>query len=133
MEGITLFVAIVIIAFGILQIILFFKIWGMTNDVKKIRQQRDNSEINNLINEAQIHSLKGDKEKATQLYKNAFYASLSHLYNEAREGNPTWASEYWGKNYPNLVKFYHKKISTDISLDFAKYDSYDKIKELLSK
>lgn len=133
MEGITLFVSIVIIAFGILQIILFFKLWGMTNDVKKIKQQRDDSEINNLINEAQIHSLKGDKEKATQLYKSAFYVSLSHLYNEAKEGNPTWASEYWGKNYPNLEKFYHKKISTDISLDFAKYDSYDKIEELLNK
>ena len=37
MEGITLFVSIVIIVFGILQIILFFKLWGMTNDVKKIK------------------------------------------------------------------------------------------------
>lgn len=36
MEGITLFVSIVIIVFGILQIILFFKLWGMTNDVKKL-------------------------------------------------------------------------------------------------
>ena len=37
MEGIALFVSIVIIVFGILQIILFFKLWGMTNDVKKIK------------------------------------------------------------------------------------------------
>ena len=40
MEGITLFVSIVIIVFGILQIILFFKLWGMTNDVKKIRKTK---------------------------------------------------------------------------------------------
>lgn len=37
MESITLFVSIVIIVFGILQIILFFKVWGMTNDIKEIK------------------------------------------------------------------------------------------------
>ena len=30
--------SIVLFLFGILQIILFFKIWGMTNDVSKIRE-----------------------------------------------------------------------------------------------
>ena len=30
------FLSIVMLVFGILQIILFFKIWGMTNDVKKL-------------------------------------------------------------------------------------------------
>ena len=30
---------IIIIVFGILQIILFFKIWGMTNDIRKIREK----------------------------------------------------------------------------------------------
>ena len=31
------FMAIVFLVFGILQIILFFKIWGMTNNVKKLK------------------------------------------------------------------------------------------------
>ena len=31
------FVNFILIVFGILQIILFFKIWGMTNDTEKIR------------------------------------------------------------------------------------------------
>lgn len=38
MESITLFVSIVIAVFGILQIILFFKIWGMTNDVAELNR-----------------------------------------------------------------------------------------------
>lgn len=38
MEGIALFVSIVIIVFGVLQIILFFKLWGMTNNVAKLTQ-----------------------------------------------------------------------------------------------
>lgn len=33
------FMAIVFLVFGILQIILFFKVWGMTNDVKKIKNK----------------------------------------------------------------------------------------------
>ena len=33
------FMAIVFLVFGILQIILFFKVWGMTNDVKKIKDK----------------------------------------------------------------------------------------------
>lgn len=37
MEGIMFLVSIIIIVFGILQIILFFKIWGMTNDVREIK------------------------------------------------------------------------------------------------
>lgn len=38
------FISYLFIAFGILQIILFFKIWGMTDDVKKIK----NKEATNL-------------------------------------------------------------------------------------
>lgn len=37
MEGIALFVSIVIIVFGVLQIILFFKLWGMTNNVSEMK------------------------------------------------------------------------------------------------
>lgn len=33
------FLTIVLLAFGVLQIILFFKVWGMTNDVNKIQQK----------------------------------------------------------------------------------------------
>ena len=56
MEGITLFVSIVIIVFGILQIILFFKLWGMTNDVKKIRKaiSPNKSEDSININETSV-------------------------------------------------------------------------------
>lgn len=33
------FVALIIVVFGVLQIILFFKLWGMTNDVRKLTKQ----------------------------------------------------------------------------------------------
>lgn len=37
MEGMFNFVGIIIIVFGVLQIILFFKIWGMTDDIRSIK------------------------------------------------------------------------------------------------
>lgn len=45
MEGLIQFTGIVIIAFGILQIILFFKVWGMTNNVKRIWKKIDNKDF----------------------------------------------------------------------------------------
>ncbi|WP_303013845.1 hypothetical protein [uncultured Bacteroides sp.] len=66
MEGIALFVSIVIIVFGILQIILFFKLWGMTNDIGKIRsiiekkiQQEKVVKQDKVHNEKVANSLKG--------------------------------------------------------------------------
>lgn len=39
MENLLTFTGVVMIAFGVLQIILFFKMWGMTNDVKEIKRR----------------------------------------------------------------------------------------------
>ena len=49
MESITLFVSIVIAVFGILQIILFFKIWGMTNDVKDLKNKLESNNKRTFI------------------------------------------------------------------------------------
>ncbi len=58
--------SIVMLVFGILQIILFFKIWGMTNDISRIRsiiekeiQQKTRSKQEQIPNENAINLLKG--------------------------------------------------------------------------
>lgn len=33
------FLTILLLVFGVLQIILFFKVWGMTNDIREIRDK----------------------------------------------------------------------------------------------
>lgn len=33
------FLTIILLIFGLLQIILLFKVWGMTNDIKEIRNK----------------------------------------------------------------------------------------------
>lgn len=58
MEGITLLVSIILIVFGVLQIILFFKLWGMTNDVRKIKvhiaPKDDNLNESTSLNSTQV-------------------------------------------------------------------------------
>lgn len=41
MEGVVFFALMLGLAFGILQIILFFKLWKATNDIQKITRQQD--------------------------------------------------------------------------------------------
>lgn len=41
MEGMFTFVGIIIIVFGVLQIILFFKVWGMTNNVSEMKNMME--------------------------------------------------------------------------------------------
>lgn len=45
---------IVMLIFGILQIILFFKLWGMTNDIRSMKEQ---SSANNKEMEYYIKSI----------------------------------------------------------------------------
>ena len=49
MENVFIFITIIGIVWGILQVILFFKLWQMCDDVKSINKvlQRD---LNNLVN-----------------------------------------------------------------------------------
>lgn len=56
--------------FGILQIILFFKIWGMTNDVKQIKEKYLSSNNQRVENTITNDSLKFDIDELVIDIKN---------------------------------------------------------------
>ena len=137
MENITLFASIAIIVFGVLQIILFFKLWEMTNDVKKISLKHSPSKEDELIDEAQLLCLDGEKENAFKCYKQTFFISISELYNNISQKYNVALKEdrkeIWESNYPNIVRFFSKRmIPTGFSLNFEEYDSFDKVDKILS-
>lgn len=43
------FIAIVSLVAGILQIILFFKVWGMTNDIRELKKDHFNENDMGLV------------------------------------------------------------------------------------
>ena len=51
MEGMFTFVGIIIIVFGVLQIILFFKVWGMTNDIREMKDKYMKDNYNRTVEE----------------------------------------------------------------------------------
>lgn len=59
-------ISVVIIVFAVLQIILFFKVWGMTNDVRKIvyilnnNQKKNTQKIENAQKIEKVETSKSD-------------------------------------------------------------------------
>lgn len=115
MEGLIQFTGIVMIAFGILQIILFFKVWGMTNDVKKIWKKIDNKDF---LSDACVSYIKGNLEETEKLANEAFLQEVAFL------SKSTNSYEDWDNGYKEIKEKYtrlFKKIDKPAP-DFNKYE-----------
>lgn len=135
------FLSIVMLVFGILQIILFFKLWGMTNNVLSVKKwtEKKLSEVDVLIRKAQICALDGEYECAISNYQKAFQLSVIELY-ESIVSEYGDRDEYLERDnvyqdrYNTLVSYYEKRINkVHGKLDKEKYESFDKINTLISK
>lgn len=134
------FLTIVLLIFGVLQIILFFKVWGMTNDVNRIKKKLEIQPES----EAQIKVLNGEKEKAFDLYQKAFYKSIIELFNKtiSEYGKEEYKDDisyearnkYYQTEYNKIVKYFIKRTNKlEIELDTVKFDSYEKVHSLICK
>lgn len=135
MEDIITFTGVVMIVFGILQIILFFKIWGMTNNVSKIKGKlEENLNDDAILLKAQLFALDGDKQQSFNLYKESFHKSIIELFNKTisefgDKDNLDYKerNEYYKSEYKKVVKYYIKRVEKlGIKLDTEKFDSYEK-------
>ena len=74
-------VSIVVLVFGILQIVLFFKMWGMTNNVSKIKNSLSSSanagDNSNWKREFCVLVASGNKEEAKKLLLKDMINTLS--------------------------------------------------------
>lgn len=124
----TLFVSIVIIVFGILQIILFFKLWGMTNDVKKIKSSLPISLEG--ISPAKIEFAIGNKEKAKEMVKREFISDVYKIYREVLSYEYSQYQQernHYDKGYKKLEVIYKNRFSKpEEYIDFTMFDTFDK-------
>lgn len=137
------FLTIILLVFGVLQIILFFKMWGMTNDVDKIREKLEvQPELEDqIITEAQIHALNGEKDEAFKLYTKAFHKSVIELYNKTikeygDEDNMGYKerNEYYQSEYNKVVKYFTARVEKlGMKLDAENFNSYEKIYSIICK
>jgi hypothetical protein len=70
-------ISVIIIAASVLQIILFFKIWAMTNDVRALRENSVGH--SNFVFEIRKLILLGEKKKAADILLNQFIRKIKDL------------------------------------------------------
>lgn len=126
MEGMFTFVGIIIIVFGVLQIILFFKMWGMTNDVKQIKNGLPHAPNN--IPLAKIENALGNVDKAKELIRRDFIIDLYDIYKNAVDaewGKSNIVEDIYLKEYDKLKQLYAKRFANiEEYIDFSKYSTY---------
>ena len=128
MEDIITFTGVVMIVFGILQIILFFK--------SKLEENLNDDAI---LLKAQLFALDDDKQQSFNLYKESFHKSIIELFNKTisefgDKDNLDYKerNEYYKSEYKKVVKYYIKRVEKlSMKLDTEKLDSYEKVYSLI--
>ena len=73
------FLTIVLLVFGVLQIVLFFKIWGMTNDIREMRNKYLKDEDEKVLEEVTNNPLpRISNESKTRMGSRTITPWLNH-------------------------------------------------------
>lgn len=117
MDDISGLIALFLIVFGVLQIVLFFKIWEMTTNISEIKNRIFE---NDYTSDANYYYLLGDIDKAEKLLNEAFLKEISNI------SSRTTSEDNWAQNFEKLKSKYSKafeKINRE-SPDFNKYSDW---------
>lgn len=119
MQTFSIVFSIILLIVGILQIILFFKLWGMTNNVRRITTKIASRSQRNLVREV----LKGGSNAENTLF-DYLYADLCNTYDEGYGG------------FEDVIRDY-KKIYEQVGIAFPSvfenietHDDFNKILNL---
>lgn len=83
-EGWITFLAVLYIVGAVLQIILFFKVWGMTNDVDSLKRRIvDNTRGADLQRQCRRLAVMGDKAQIRELMLDLFFEELEAEYEKS--------------------------------------------------
>ena len=127
MENMQNFIGWIIIIFGVLQIILFFKIWIMTDDVTKIKNTIQANGYPNGISPAKFELAMGNIEKAKELATREFISDIYKIYSNVLKS----ANEEYVKRFNVIEQEYRAKFDNISSfIDFEKFSTYDKAQKI---
>ena len=115
----TIILAIIVFVFGILQIILFFKVWGMTNDVKQMKDKfvTPVKSNNATITYFGIKAIKGE-EAAKKYIVEEIIKEFSSCETTAFQKR-----EVYEKKLGDINKKY-KHLLKDAKVEFPRMDEY---------
>ena len=136
MEDMQNLIGWIIIIFGILQIILFFKIWVMTDNVKRIKSNLITN-ADTSFEAAQKEIIFGHPDKAFEIYNKCYVNDVARLHKETKNAgmNSEPAKDTYEIKYKEKCQAYEKelaKLGNKYIIDFSRFDSFDKINEIMS-
>lgn len=136
MESFSIFVSLIIIVFGVLQIILFFKFWKMTEDIKRIKSNLvDGADAS--IDTAKKEIMLGNNEKAFEIYNKCFITDITEIYNKEEvyvQGKYGVDKVKYEDSYQNVCKKYQKELSrlgSQYSIDYSRFDTVEKMNAII--
>lgn len=106
MEDLMKFTGYVMIAFGILQIILFFKVWIMTDDVKKLKNELIGGSDDWTFRKA---VLKGDKTLISKMLFNEMFVEIKECYKDYTTDTVENKKQLFTDKFSKLKERYEKK------------------------
>lgn len=95
------FLSVIFLIFGILQIILFFKMWGMTNDVRKIKKKllaSENDEISEPSNQFD-NTINDWESKKDEITKSSTPFQIGELVVGIKSGKQMRVKEILNEEY----------------------------------
>lgn len=122
------FLSVILIIFGILQIILFFKLWGMTNDVRHISEKiggRSNNNYSQLEKSIWQFLLENKKDKAIE-FLNCNLSS--ELIEATRWGGETTDNVI--QSIKNRYQKYYKKLGVPFPEQIEKINTLKDLEQL---
>lgn len=115
---------LVILVVGILQIILFFKIWGMTNDVRALKKKFTLSSVSLSPSEILKEGYKGNPELPNILF-DAVYEDIEAVWSDRTASVYDQQTQCWVENDEafmtkriQAIKDHYKAIYARVNIPF---------------
>lgn len=121
---------IIYVVFAVLQIILFFKVWGMTNNVKKMKDIVSKHAERSYY-DVLLLKLKGCDAEADELYVDMFYRECIDVYMDIISlyiGSRR--IQEWHNRYGEIKARYEDKLK-DGSVNFARLENLPDVERIL--
>lgn len=113
-SGWTTFIGIVMIVWGVLEIILFFKVWGMTNDIKVLKKDYFNETIfetkTDMLGHLRRNLVLGNMENVQRIFLQNFMNNVECGF----EALPTFGYVKNGDGHEERTDFREKNLKETI-------------------
>lgn len=102
------FISFIIIVFAILQIILFFKIWGATNNIQRIKNKLFGDYFYYPHRQSTLHMYLSSGKEAALEYLNKLMADMAiHTLSISTKGESQF-KEIWQNNLKRMETIYNE-------------------------